>query len=577
MKKKIIISENQYRRIFLNEQKTDIENLKNDLLKRGWDMSVISTEGKTAEEALARSVLKALRKLNDLIAEKVISGSKGNYSVCVKKVPGGCNPRGYFYSANDFDDLVNNVADKSINKIKASYVVYNTDLYFNFDKIQNEVLSQFKFNKNAGSSDLFPSGWWTFFVNYFGTDNYKVIKNKILSINPAEISTYKGTLNKYEGSTSVWEYLGDCFTNYHCVLDVASIATLAIPGVGLAVSAGLDFINAASYGVEASNAKTSEERNAALLAGGLTLFGGFLGGGVSQTKRILTKGSRNPKIYNYVDDVMVRVESELPQFKNLPDVVKNKEVAKIYKETADKYGLKNDEILIAHDILKDFSKIDTKIAKEYTNALKLIDSKVGRANLTKIANDSAFKKVVLENNGDVIIALNKYMKTQAGKEALVEAGLFIALGEVMSDPQVQKWIGDSYHYLKYRNRTDIKGLVEKEKFNWEEVKQIFGSNSSVKDNTLLTKAWEKGWRPEENITKSIEWLINNPQYQTDTFKKMLGLNKVQREVVPKDPKQRKEGIIYYDSNEELEMRNSIDDNITPEELETTSNVFDQYI
>ncbi len=577
MKKKIIISENQYIRIFLNEQKNTIEDLKKNLLSKGWDSSVISTEGKTAEEVLARSVLMALRKLNDLIAEKVISGSKGNYSVCVKKVPGGCNPRGYFYSASDFDDLVKNVANKSINKIKASYVVYNTDLYFNFGKIQNEVLSQFKVNKNAGSSDLFPNGWWSFFVDYFGTDNYKLVRNKILSINPAEISNFKGTLNQSDGSKSVWENLGDCFSDYHCVLDVASIATLAIPGVGLAVSAGLDFINAAAYGVEASNAKTSEERNASLLAGGLTLFGGFLGGGISQTKRLITKGNQTPKIYNYVNDVMVRVEKELPEIKNLADATKNSEVIKIYKETAEKYGLTNADVLVAHDILKDFSKINPKIAKIYTDALTKIDSRIGRSNLTKIANNKSFKDLVLKNNGDVVTSLNKFMKTQSGKEALVEIGLFIILSEVMEEPQVKKWLGDSYQYLKYRNRTDIKGLVEKEKYNWEEVKQFFGSDGSLKDNELLSKAWQKGWRPQENITKSIEWLINNPQYQTDTFKTMLGLKKIKREVTPKDPKQRKEGVIYYDSNEELEMRNSIDDNITPEELETTSNVLNQYM
>jgi hypothetical protein len=328
-------------------------------------------------------------------------------------------------------------------------------------------------------------------------------------------------LNQYEKGTSVWEYLGDCFTDYHCVLDVASIASLAIPGVGLAVSAGLDFINAASYGVEGATAKTSEERNAAYLAGGLTLFGGMFGGGVKQTKYILTKGSANPKVYNYANDVMVRVEKELPQLKNLKEGAKNAEVAKIYKETAEKYGLKEGEETLGKAILKDFSKIDPKVAKVYTDALTKIDSKVGRANLLKVGKESGFQKVLLQNNGDVITSLKSYMKTKAGKEALVELGLFVVLSEVLEIPEVQKWIGEKYNYLTHIRRTDIRGLVEKEGYDWESVKKLFGSDSSVEDNTLLTKAWSEGWRPSEDGYKSIEWLIKNSKYQTEKFKKEI--------------------------------------------------------
>ena len=95
-------------------------------------------------------------------------------------------------------------------------------------------------------------------------------------------------------------------------MDVASIAVLAIPAVGPMLSMGIDFANAATYGVDVYNAKTKEERDAAIIAGGLTLFGGILGGGVGQTKRILTKGSANPKVYLYADEVIRRIDNELP-------------------------------------------------------------------------------------------------------------------------------------------------------------------------------------------------------------------------------------------------------------------------
>ena len=376
------------------------------------------------------------------------------------------------------------------------------------------------------------------------------------------------------------------------MLDVASIATLAIPGVGLMLSAGIDFVNAGLYGVEAYNAETDEEREGLLIAGGLTLAGGFLGGGVGQTKRLLTVGSRNPKIYSYVDDVMKTISKELPEVKNLSKSLQNEKIAKIYSNSAEKFGLSNSDVLLAHDILKDFSKIDPKLASEYTEALNAIKgrlSKVQRANLTKVASEPKFQKVVEENGGDVVKGLNKYMRTKAGKEALVEGGLFITLTEVMEIPEVQKWVGKNIIQAKAKLNPTIKNIIQADGYDWKKTKEIFMSTGSEKDNILLKRAYEKGWRPwtegkepnEKDIFETgILWLVENPKYQTDTFKKEFekyNLGKMEREVAPKDPNERKEGVIYYDTKEELEQRNKIDDIITDEEVEEVSNVLDQYL
>lgn len=605
MSKKIIISELQYRRVFLNEQfntisyseeelKKQKEELKRNLMDIGWPSSIISMEGKSSEEALARTLLTGMKELNRLISEKVITGVKGKYSVCVKGF-GGCRNQndGSYYMATNFDDLVNNTKGKKIGEHRVSDVVYNTDLYaLQFGKVFNHVINRFKYNKNEGKSDLFPSGWWSFFKDYYGSDNYTEIKNRILSISPNKIKDNKETLNQYEKGTSIWEYIGECFSDYHCVLDVASIATLAIPGVGLAVSAGLDLINAASYGVEAASAKSSDERNALIIAGGLTMFGGIFGGGIKQTKYIITKGSANPKVYNYANDVMIRVEKELPQMKNLKEGAKNEQLKKIYKETAEKYGLKEGEEKLGKLILKDFSKIDPKVAKVYTEALTKIESKVGRANLLKVGKESGFQKVLLQNNGDVVVSLSKYMKLVAKKEAVMEGTLFASLTVAMEEPAVQKWIGEKYNYLKYINRTDIQGLVEKEGYEWKSTKELFGSSGSVDDNTLLNKAWINGWRPfpsgkqpsEEDITKSMEWLLKTPKYQTKSFKEkyssIFGVNSnIKRGVEPKDSTNREEGVKYYPNQEWVDYfnKNDSDNIVTDEELDATGDIFDKFI
>jgi hypothetical protein len=589
MSKKIIILESQYKRVFLNEQvsseeqlKKQKEELKDWFLKNGWPSNIIDMEGKSQEEALARTIVNGMDKLNRVIAEKVISEVKGNYSVCVKGFKGCRNYNdGRYYMATDFSDLVKNTSGKKIGDYRVSDVVYNSTLYFDSNEVREHILKQFKYNKNAGSSDKFPNGWWSFFKDYYGSGNYNEILNRIKSIKPYDIKSSKETLNQYKEYTGIFDGIKDCFSDYHCVLDVASIATLAIPGVGLAVSAGLDFLNAATYGVEAASAKSSEERNAAILAGGLTLFGGLLGGGVKQTKYILTKGSANPKVYNYANDVMVRFEKELPQLKNLKEGAKNAEVAKIYKETAEKYGLKEGEETLGKAILRDFSKIDPKVAKVYTDALTKIDSKVGRANLLKVGKESGFQKVLLQNNGDVVVSLSKYMKTKAGKEALIEGGLFIVLSEVMEIPEVQKWIGEKYNYLTHIRRTDIRGLVEKEGYEWKSTKELFGSTGSVEDNTLLNKAWINGWRPSEDFSKPLEWLIKKPEYQTEKFKKRVGLTKggepIKRMVAPENDEEREEGVKYYSDQGTLDAFEKMDDIITDEELENAYNVLEDLL
>jgi AAA+ ATPase superfamily predicted ATPase len=118
----------------------------------------------------------------------------------------------------------------------------------------------------------------------------------------------------------------------------------------------------------------------------------------------------------------------------------------------------------------------------------------------------------------------------------------------MEDPIVKKWLAEVYVELKYSGREDIRGLVEKEGFDWKNIKLMFGSDGSEKDNDLLKKAWLKGWRPSEDIVKTVDWFKNNPELQTTTFKKQYSnylQNKVKREVAPIDPKERKEGVKYY--------------------------------
>ncbi len=558
---------------------------------------------------MSRTAINAMKYLNELISYKV---SARGMRICVTKID-MCEGGAYVTSNTYNQKLANIIASKKVGKYPASWVVEDNGFSYKWGKISEDLENSFKSDKNSVKSSLFTDGWWNYFTTAFGVGadgSFTQLVNIINGIKSPDIAKIE-TINKYEKGFSIYDIpsmLGDCFSDYHCVLDIASIATLAIPGVGLAVSAGLDFLNAASYGVEGLTADDIADRDAAYLAGSLTLLGGLLGGGIGQTRNIVKAGKMNPKIYQYADEVMSKVKLEIPNAKNLKNMDptkgnvlqrsfgKNKmdeKLAKIYKETQEKYGLKQSEMLVAHDILKDLSKIDPSVAQKYTEALNAVDGKmkgsIEKGNLLRLGNDSKFQKTLIENKGDIVTALDKHLKKVAKREAVMEASLFVALTNAMEHPSVQKWIGEKYNYIKYMNRTDIRGLVEKEGYDWDTTKDVFNSDSSGKDNGLLRLAWLKGWRPwpkgekptETNVFETaILWLIKNPKYQTETFKENFNQitgSEVRREVKPEKEEDRIEGVIYYDTKEEVEQRNNIDDIITDEEIETTSNTLDKYL
>jgi len=387
---------------------------------------------------------------------------------------------------------------------------------------------------------------------------------------------------------SVAQWAGGCFEDYHCVLDILSIAALAVPGVGLALSAGFDFVNGISYGVESYNAENSEDKYAAILAGGLTMFGGIMGGGVKQTNKILKYGAKNPKIFEYASDVMSTVQKEYKGVKKLKSIDPDKglnilgkkvdpKLSEIYGQAADKYGLTQKEVLMAHDLLKNFSKIDPAIAKQYSNALSALESKIQKGNLVLLGKHKGLKTAIDASGGDVVVGLKKYMGKVARKEAVMEASLFILVTEAMEQPAVQKWISGKYNYLKYRGRTDIRGIVEKNGYEWDSTKKQFYSTSTGTDNDLLKLAWLKGWRPHEDATKTIEWLIKNPKYQTKRFKSdfldYIKPDKPNYKLKPKEGEGDKsdqggdKNVRYLGSQEELNILNSADNNITDDEYD----------
>ena len=268
-------------------------------------------------------------------------------------------------------------------------------------------------------------------------------------------------------------------------------------------------------------------------------------------------------------------------YHHLKAAQKDAKLADIYEETKLKYGLNSSDVAVGHGIIQDFSKIDLPTASLYSDALTKIDSKIGRANLRRIGNDSRFKNLVLANNGDVVTSLNKFVKTQAGKEALTELGMFIVLTEVLKEPEVALWLNNQINAIKHTLKPTIQTTIQNDGYEWKATKEIFLSDGSVKDNTLLFNAYNKGWRPwskdvktptQSDIEKSRKWLYDNPEFQTDSFKNWVktmvdeigkqslsGKEVSKVEMTPADPKDRKENVRYVDNKEEMDALNGVDD------------------
>ena len=162
----------------------------------------------------------------------------------------------------------------------------------------------------------------------------------------------------------------------------------------------------------------------------------------------------------------------------------------------------------------------------------------------------------------------------ARKEAVMEASLFVILTEAMEQPSVQKWIAEKANMIKYSGREDIRGLVEKEGYEWGNVKEIFYSDGTAPDNVKLKQAWEKEWRPE----LGRDWLFKNPKYQTKTFKSLL--SKPKRIAALRSDNtdfKEKEGVQYFDSEEGVRIYNQIDSNVTDEDIDAASSELDKYL
>jgi hypothetical protein len=150
------------------------------------------------------------------------------------------------------------------------------------------------------------------------------------------------------------------------------------------------------------------------------------------------------------------------------------------------------------------SKVESEVVQEISENLPLIQQELN-AHVMNLAAQGA----KTATNPTTAQALKNLAK-QGVKGLTKTVAPFVAAGGVYSQA-----------YDEAQKNTP-KSKVESEGLEWEFVRTSFGSSGSQQDNMLLTKAWDKGWRPGIVVPKEFR----TKQYQTELDKETEGINQL---------------------------------------------------
>ena len=313
------------------------------------------------------------------------------------------------------------------------------------------------------------------------------------------------------------DVMQNCKSDYHCWLDLASIAALIIPGVGITISMLIDFANAATYLYEAGVSKTDEDKNAALLGAGFSILGGLMGGGLGQGKALF--GGVPPKVLKFGEEftgVIYDVYKTGGAAGKTLSKIEQEEIEGAWEMLVKKHAMTDAEEKIAQNYLKQITNLQTQQLQFYFKSVQELSDKIGLANFRRIGGEQGFKKILGQENGNIITALEKYGKTESGKEFLQEFGLFTVLSDYLPTLQQNLMVQSAQSGEReiVGGKTALNTMVQVSNYDLKTAQKEFGSDRGVDDNKKMRDAWLAGWRPGMIILK-----LDETDYKTQLEKK----------------------------------------------------------
>lgn len=148
----------------------------------------------------------------------------------------------------------------------------------------------------------------------------------------------------------------------------------------------------------------------------------------------------------------------------------------------------------------------------------------GASNLTKL--EAEVVEAISQNSNLIQQELNTYIQNLAVQGAKTAANPTTAqvLGNIAKQgvkglakaaaPYVAAGTAYSKGYDELQKNTP-KSKAQSEGYDWNFVRNSFGSSGSEQDNVMLTKAWDKGWRPGTVVPNEFQTKQYQAQYNQE--------------------------------------------------------------
>jgi hypothetical protein len=318
---------------------------------------------------------------------------------------------------------------------------------------------------------------------------------------------------------------GEVGSDFHCILDIASVVAVFIPVVGPIISMVIDVANGMYYLVDALKADSTMERNSALISAGFSILGG-LASGLGDLRALVKVKPNGTKILAMADEFVA--ESKILS------LASKKEAEKMSKEIlyrlASKYNVTLKELELVEQYLKSLSKLKglSKSMTIYKQSIRNIQGKIGFRRWGELMSNKNFRKIVVEANGNVIDALKIFSKNAKYKDFLIQLGFFVG-GESILPGLLNPAMS---YMVKSGKWGTVKQQIQANGYDFDQVANEFkiDENKIDFDMSLLEKAWNekcigdwktkcvkikgtgKPWRPGWSVPLS---------YQTEKYKKSI--------------------------------------------------------
>jgi len=264
----------------------------------------------------------------------------------------------------------------------------------------------------------------------------------------------------------------------HEILDVISVAVLFIPIAGPFISGAVDMAHAGMYYQEGDDMMGNIMMGIAFLPGGIQVFKAVKGAGVSKgvekvTKEVIESGGK--------------ITGEALE-------------KKLKKELGEKVYNKSKNVIDDYFAVINKSSTNTAYQQSVKEMTDLM-AKTPAFYKEYLSNAKLVQKLLTKNAGDPYKAYIAYLKRAATKEALINAGIYTLITQTPVVTIAAKEYRE-YKLTKDAEKGNISSIVRLAGYNWVSTKTIFGvtpyeenKEQNFKDNRLLKKAWDSGWRP----------------------------------------------------------------------------------